>query len=183
MGTHVQRPRRGPHAPLSYEALDAADVHARIQEVTGAGVPEHLRMDRLAQLGASPSLATEDVHRFAREGLGGGVPGKEPRVGHGLLSIGPQEAQQRRREHDVAVLLSLALLDTEYHPGTVDIGDLQVTDFGDAQSRRREGGQDGPAFEPARGVRSAATSAGLQEDRLDFRAVWVGECMQSSTAV
>ena len=44
-----------------------------------------------------------------------------------------QGFQQFRREHDVAILLALALLDTNDHAFAIDIGGLQADSLGDAQ--------------------------------------------------
>src|SRR5215212_3873190 len=58
---------------------------------------------------------------------------------HPLLPPDPppvtQQGQQIAREHGVAVLPTLAALDPEHHPLAVDIRDLEVGDFGDAQPR------------------------------------------------
>jgi hypothetical protein len=43
------------------------------------------------------------------------------------------------------------LADAEHHTGTIDIGDLQVTEFRDPQAGRVEGREHRPRFEAARG--------------------------------
>jgi hypothetical protein len=47
----------------------------------------------------------------------------------------PQQFQQLRREHGVAVPASLALLDADQHACRVDVVDLEVRDLGHAQTR------------------------------------------------
>jgi hypothetical protein len=47
----------------------------------------------------------------------------------------PQQFQQLGREHRVAILAALALLDTQQHACRVDIVDLQMRDLGHAQAR------------------------------------------------
>jgi len=44
-------------------------------------------------------------------------------------------AQQLRRQHDVAILAPLALLDPQDHPDAVDIADLEAYRLGHAQPR------------------------------------------------
>jgi hypothetical protein len=46
----------------------------------------------------------------------------------------PQDVEQVGREHDIAVLAALALLDPDQHAGAVDVGDLEVGDLRDAQA-------------------------------------------------
>jgi hypothetical protein len=38
--------------------------------------------------------------------------------------------QQRRREHHVAIALSLAIGHMNHHAATIDVGHLQMEDFG-----------------------------------------------------
>ncbi len=46
----------------------------------------------------------------------------------------PQQFQQLRREHRVAILAALALLDTQQHACRVDIVDLEMRDLGHPQA-------------------------------------------------
>jgi hypothetical protein len=43
--------------------------------------------------------------------------------------------EELRREHDVAILLSLPLIDANDHPFTIDIRELQTDSLGDTQPR------------------------------------------------
>ena len=52
--------------------------------------------------------------------------GKEPVRRPGQPPVGPQDRQQLRRQHDVAVLAALALLDPDHHPAAVDVADLEA---------------------------------------------------------
>ena len=120
-----------------------------------------MRMHGLPQVGAHPRPPTDEVDRFAREWLRRVSAGKEPQAGLRLLPILSQEAEQLRREHDVAVLLAFALPDAQHHARTVDIRDMQVTQFRDPEAGGIERGEEGPVGEPRGACRSAATSAGL----------------------
>src|SRR6185295_2786331 len=64
----------------------------------------------------------------------------------------PQEIAQVGREHDIAVLAPLALLDPDQHARAVDIGHLEIDDLGDAQTAAIGDAEGGAVFE-ARGVR------------------------------
>jgi hypothetical protein len=58
-----------------------------------------------------------------------------------------QDSQQPRREHDVAIFLSLALLTANDHPLTVNVADEQADDFGDTESGGIASGQDRAMFD------------------------------------
>jgi len=55
----------------------------------------------------------------------------------------PQQREQLRRKHGVAVLAPLALFDPEQHARAVDIIDLQAGDFGHTQTRAIGGAENG----------------------------------------
>src|SRR5215813_2841995 len=114
-----------------------------------------MRMHGLPQVGAHPRPPTDEVHGFAPEGLCGDGAWKEPQAGLRLPPIFPQEAEQLRREHYVAVLLAFALPNTQHHARTVDLRDVQVTQFRDPEAGGIECGEDGPAGELARGLQES----------------------------
>jgi hypothetical protein len=70
-----------------------------------------------------------------------------------------------RREHDVAVLAALALLDPDHHPLAVDVGNLQENHFRHAQSGGIDRGQRGAAFEAWDRLQEANDLVGAQHDR------------------
>src|SRR5262249_27321677 len=61
------------------------------------------------------------------------VAGEEPELGTGRLPIGAKQIQEAGRQHDITVLVALALLDADHHPVTVNISNMEVGDFRDAQ--------------------------------------------------
>ncbi len=69
------------------------------------------------------------------------LPGEQPaavehlalRMGH--APPGAQALQQHRREHGVAILAALALLDAQRHALAVDVADLQADHLAGAQAR------------------------------------------------
>ena len=85
-----------------------------------------------AQLRFYPRFPAEEVHRFARHGVGPIVAREEPRAWFISLPILPEQGQQPRREHYTAIALAFPLPDAEDHARAIDIGDLQVTEFRDA---------------------------------------------------
>ena len=67
-----------------------------------------------------------------------GWPGSRPGNSHplGRFHLPPlaQELEEILREHDIAILVPLALLDADHHARTVDIGDLEVDDLRHAKA-------------------------------------------------
>ena len=123
-----------------------------------------MRIHGFTQLRRHPCLPTEEVHRFTRQGLGPIVAWEEP----GPRCIPPprlpEQGQQPRREPPTAIALAFPLPDAEDHARTIDIGDLEVTEFRDAQAGRREGRQNGTRFEAA-GSWEQGRHFGLTQDR------------------
>src|SRR6266699_1390510 len=62
------------------------------------------------------------------------TPGEQPMRRLGQAPIGAQDREQRRREHDVAVLATLALRDADHHPAAVEVVDLECRDLGHPQA-------------------------------------------------
>jgi hypothetical protein len=122
-----------------------------------------MRMHRLPQVGAHPRPPTDEVDRFAPEGLRRVGSWKEPQARLCLPPIRPQEAEQLRREHDVAVLLAFPLPNAQHHARTVNIRDVQVTQFRDPEAGGVERGEDGPAGELARGLQERGHFGGAQQ--------------------
>lgn len=86
-------------------------------------------MHGLPQVGVYPRPPTDEGDRFAPAGLSGDGAWKKPQAGLCLPPILSQEAEQLRREHHVTVLLAFTLSDAQHHARTVNIRDVQVTQF------------------------------------------------------
>ena len=61
-------------------------------------------------------------------------PGNNHRFGRVSRQYVAHNTQELRREHDVTVLAALALLDPDYHPLAIDVGNLQEDHFRYTQS-------------------------------------------------
>jgi hypothetical protein len=79
--------------------------------------------------------------------------------------VAAQDVEQLRREHDIALASSLALLDPDHHAAVVDVGDLQVRRFGGAQPSRIRGRQRGAALEARPDFKEANDLVRAQHDR------------------
>ena len=91
--------------------------------------------------------------------------GKQPVLGPGQAPVGAQDAQQLRREHDVAVLAALALLDADHHAAAVDVGDLEADRLRGAQARRIGRGQRGAVLQARHRLEEAHDLVGAQHHR------------------
>lgn len=60
---------------------------------------------------------------------------EEPAVRTRLAPVGAQQLQQAGRQHDLAVLLALALFDMDQHPVTVDVADPEIAHLGRTKPR------------------------------------------------
>ena len=154
----------GAQTLMAQEQLEASQIHTSLQQVTRKRMAQQMRIHSFAQLRLHPRLPTEEVHRFARHGLGPIVAREEPRARFIPLPILPQESQQPRREHHTAIALAFPLPDAEHHARTIDIGDLEVTEFRDAQAGGIEGRENGTGFEAA-GSLEQGRHFGLTQDR------------------
>ena len=86
---------------------------------------------RLFQSRVKQLLRAAVDHRSA----GIAARGKQPRARTAARVITAQFLQQPRAEDRVAVLRPLALLDAQQHPAALDVGDLQMAGFVEAQAR------------------------------------------------
>ena len=126
---------------MAEQHLDDADVGAALQQVGGEAVPQRVGRDRLADPRSPPRQPTGRLQRADAHVLAGLLARKQPRARPGPLPIGAQDLQQPRRQHRVAILATLAVLDVDQHPFAVDRAELQAHDLADAQARRVSGRQ------------------------------------------
>src|SRR5207245_1226240 len=108
-----------------------------------------MRIHGLGELGGVAGLGANMGHAVAGDGLGDAVTGKEPRLELIELPVASQEWEQVGGEHHEAITFALALAYVDHHPLGVDVGALELTEFGDADARGIEGGQDDAMFQMA----------------------------------
>ena len=92
-------------------------------------------------------------------------PGNSQPCGRATLPPVAQQLEQLRRQHRVAVLAALALLDPDQHALAVDVGDLQRDDLGDAQARAIGDAQRRLVLEARRRLEQARDLLRAQHDR------------------
>ena len=109
--------------------LNDPDIGVRFQEMRGEAVPQRVQRCGFADPGHVFGRGEGAVELPRRDRVDPGFAGKQPALRPRLAPVGAQELQQPGRQHDLAVLLPLALFDMDQHPVTVDVADLEVTDL------------------------------------------------------
>ena len=119
---------------MAQQHLDRPDIGPGLEQVGRETMAE--RMDALAVRDPSALLrmiidllGRADGHRRVRI-----EARKQPRGWPVAFPVGAQFGQQPDGEQGVAILAPFALLDTEQHPITFDICELEPDDFADAQA-------------------------------------------------
>ena len=103
----------------------------------------------LVSLAAWPAWCAHMGDAVAGDGLGDAVAGKEPGLELIELPVAPQQREQVGGEHHEAIAFALALADLDDHALGVDVGALELTEFGDPDARGIEGGEDRAMLEVA----------------------------------
>jgi len=76
-----------------------------------------------------------------------------------------QQLKQLRREHDIAILVTLALLDAQRHPLAVNVEHLQRDDLGHAQACAIGDAERRLVFDAGGGLQKSRHFLGAQYDR------------------
>jgi hypothetical protein len=155
---------------VAEQQLDGAQVCAGFQQMDRKGVAQRVRGDRLGEAGQPLRLAAGDADGVAGDRLTGQVSREQPLPGMHGRPIGTQCLQQSRREHDVAVLAALALVDADDHAPAVDRVDCEVDGLGNAQAGGVAGGQDGVVLDV---VDAAEEPHDLQGTEDDWQLLWL----------
>ena len=150
---------------MAEQHLDDADVGAVLQQMGGEAMPQRVDRHLLAQAGrrAGRTAGRMQTCRVDRPVLV--AAGEQPVLRPRQAPIAAQDAEQLRRQHDVAVLAALALLDPDDHPAAVDVGDLQADHLRHAQSGGIGRRQRGAALQAWNRFQEAHDLVGAQHHR------------------
>ena len=131
----------------------------------GERMAERVRRDRLGQAGPAQGFPAGVVDGVAAEVAAPNAAREQPAArGPGAPPVVAEDLQQPRREHDVAVLAALALVDADDHAPAVDVGRSQADRLGDAQAGRVAGGQDGAVVDARHAVEELDDFPGAGDD-------------------
>lgn len=128
----------------------------------GERMAQRMRRNRLGNATAPMGRPAGAVHRAGGDRLPGAIAGKEPGAGATHPPPVAQHLEQRRGEHDVAILLPLALLDAEDHALSVDRRRGQAHGFGDAKAGGIAGREDRAMLERRHAVKELGDFAGAE---------------------
>src|SRR6185437_13527298 len=103
--------RRRVELLMSEQHLDHANVGLLLEQMRGKAMPQRVQGYRLVDLGHQRRGMAGAVELACRERVDPVLPGKQPALWPRFLPPGPQQIEEIPREHDIAVLVALALLD------------------------------------------------------------------------
>src|SRR5258707_2044794 len=127
---------------MTQQHLDGAYVGTGFQQMDGKCAPKGMRCDRLGNMATLMRLLASLLYGESGDVAADSITWEKPPFG--LVHSPPvaQDFEELRGEHDIAIFLSFTLLDSDEHPLTVDIGDLQADRLRDPQSGGVAGRQD-----------------------------------------
>jgi len=95
---------------MAKQQLDGADVGTSFQQMDGKGMSQRMGRDWFAIATKAMGFLASLPHRVSADMPVWRVAGKEPVLGLFHAPPSAQDLQQSRGEHDVAIFLSLTLL-------------------------------------------------------------------------
>ena len=101
-----------------------------------------MRCDRFGNMATLMRLLASLLYGEPGDVAADSITWEEPPFGLVHSPPGAQDFEELWGEHDIAIFLSLTLLDTDDHSLTIDIGNLQADRLRDAQSGGVAGRQD-----------------------------------------
>ena len=113
-------------------------------------------LTRLRMPGSVGRFAHGPVQLPGRDRVGVAAPREQPAVRQqdaaslALAPPEPQQLEQLRRQHGIAVLAAFALFDADQHPLAVDVVGLEVRDLRHAQPRAVRHAERSPVLDPRR---------------------------------
>lgn len=113
----------------------SADIGAVLQKMRGEAVPERVDRHALVDACGDPRRAAGRIQHPHVDGATGVASGKQPPLRLCQLPVDPKDAQKLRRQHHVAVLAALAVLDADHPAFAVDVADLQSDGLRRTKSR------------------------------------------------
>ena len=134
---------------MSQVVLDETEMHPRFKQVRGPRVAERVHRGALVDAAGLQGSAKGALYAVARHGCGGcghpkTAPARSRKKPHGVAMGCPGVAEQCEGllgQGDIAVLRAFAIAHVDDHPGTINIGDLQVGAFLESQATGINGTQ------------------------------------------
>src|SRR5262249_14293082 len=138
-------------------------------------MPKEMRINDLGELGGGARLAADMRDTRAGDRFGNAGTGKEPGLELIELPVAPQQWEQSGGEHHEAIAFALALAHADHHALGVDVGALELTEFGDPHAGRIQGGEDRTMLEVAWGQQQCLDLVATEDDGERLRLFGIGE--------
>jgi hypothetical protein len=138
----VEVEARAPQARVPQQQLDAAQVDAGFEQMGREAMTQERRINDLGELGGGARLAADMRNTRAGDRFGKAGTGQESGLELIELPGAAPQRQQGRGEHHEASAFPLALPHLDDQALGVDVGALELTEFGDPYVRGLEGGED-----------------------------------------
>lgn len=114
---------------MTQQELNGAHVGAGFKQMDRKGVPKRVWCNGFGNAAKPTCFLTRLFDGILAYVLVGDISGKKPVLRTGDSPPVPQSRQQLWREHDVAILLSFALLNSNNHSLAIDVGRFQPDGF------------------------------------------------------
>ncbi len=192
---HVGVDHGGADLGVPEELLDVPEVGASLEQMSGKGVPEHVRRNALFDPGSAGGPGDLQL-----DGPRCDVPvsamarWEEPIVGSLDPRVFPKDGQHDGRQHHIPILPPFSLADMDLAPPRIDVPDLQpggladpeptgIKDIGDGSVlRASEGGEEVPDLGFRKDLRKSLLSLGTGDPRHGSRAIQNGPVEESQGA-
>src|SRR6266850_669372 len=117
--------RRGVELGMAEQHLDHPDIDVLLEQVGGEAMPQAMERYALVDLGSIGCGMAGAIELARRQRVQPVLSRKQPALWPRQLPPGPQQTEQMRGQHDIAILAAFALLDPDHHALAVDVGYLQ----------------------------------------------------------
>src|SRR5690349_3622262 len=168
---------------VTEQQLDAAQVDAGFEQMRRKRVPKQMGINGLGQLGGLPGFFAYEGNSVTGDRLREAVARKEPGLELIELPITAEEWQEVGRQHDQTIAFALALADVDHHPLRVDVGALEVTEFGDPHAGGIQGREDRAMLEVPWGEQQRLHFVATQDDWEGLRLLGVGDIVDHPRAM
>jgi hypothetical protein len=119
---------------VAEQELDCSEVSPAFEQMSRETVPQRVHGHRLREAGINSGVTTGLLKRTNAEMTVGFAPREQPLFRANHPPVCSQDREESGREHNVAVLATFTLVNTDDHTLAVDIGDLQSHNLGNAQA-------------------------------------------------
>ena len=111
---------------MAQQELDGTDVGACFQQVRSEAVTKRVRSDGFSDATVAASEATGELYCSCVEGMIFALSRKEPGGRPFRFPVLAEQLEELGRKHDVAVLVTLSLADSDHHTFGIDVRDMEM---------------------------------------------------------